>query len=88
MADSLMQAWETLVETPIEAVGLGGKPQRFAAFTVATAALLNLYKPRGMFDSNGNARPWSVTSAEDEDGTPVPWPLASLLIGTASVLFI
>lgn len=80
-----MEQLDALVYAPLEkafsAVGLTDPLPRAVAVAGITAGVLFYMKPELMF-TNGESRKWNVTDPEAVPlSTPMPWWLASALVG-------
>jgi hypothetical protein len=85
---SIAEIWNKGVEQPLDKIGLlNNSLLRFGVFTAASAGLLWVFKPRGLFDEKGTPYQ-SVLTTPQQDGFHMDWMLTSVVIGAASVLFI
>jgi hypothetical protein len=83
-----MDIFGTIVETPLENLGLLNSPlKRFLVVGLFTRTILGITKPRGLFDEDGNAYPAQVLSSE-ENAVPLSADLLSGFIALASVVFV
>lgn len=77
-----------ILERPMAALGLMESiPKRFIAVTAAVAVYTLLKKPKYLFNKDGEARPWMLTS-DGDDSTPVTWWQTALLAGGMAVTFV
>jgi len=85
MATYLKPAIDTLVYAPANTLGLDSPLKRFAVITITDSALY-LSQPECLFNSDGTARSWKVTSADDRGAVWFPWylvgPLAFVAVET------
>jgi hypothetical protein len=91
IGNPVLTLYEKVIEPVTDTLGIGyydNPLRRFVVVTTAAALGLWLTKPSGLFDKDGNARPWTVTAANSNVATPVPWYVVAGLAGTFSVLFI
>lgn len=81
--------WLHLLENPLNAVGLMNSAElRFGVFTLGSYSLMRIFKPEGLYKSDGEARKFKLTNPLDEDSVIVTDIAASALIGLLSVLII
>ena len=77
-----------VIERPLAALGLMDSiPKRFIVVTAAVAVYTLIKKPAYLFDKEGDARPFMLTS-DSADATPVTWWQTSLLAGALAVTFV
>lgn len=75
------------LEYSLELLGLGSPFGRFVAgFTLVNGILL-WTKPRFAFDSDGNARHWSVTT-NHPSSTNTPWWIPGTVAGVVLATFV
>ena len=90
VGNPVLTLYDKVIEPVTDTLGIGyyNSPfRRFAVVTTATALALWVAKPIGLFDKDGHARPWTV-STNSYMATPMPWYIVAGLAGTLSVLFI
>lgn len=86
--DALGNAWETVIEKPLDAVGLLERPLlRSAVFATGTTIALFYSKPEAQF-INGKPRSWSLLNPEDPNSTPFPWFVVTGTIAFLTGLFV
>lgn len=61
-----------LIELPFYYLGLNTMLKRFCAGTFGVGAALFFFKPSGLFYEDGEPKPWSLTSS-DEESVLIPW---------------
>jgi hypothetical protein len=90
IGNPILTLYDYVIDPVTDKLGIGtyNSPyRRFGVVTGVTALGLWFFKPPGVFDKEGNARPWTLTS-ETSGSTPLPWYVLSLTAGALSVLFI
>ena len=76
-----------LFEKPIILFGLESWSKRFIVISLVSYLALRLFQPKGLFKSNGDARP-SYLFVKDISAVPLNVYMISAIIGLVSVLFI
>lgn len=90
IAQAADQFYATIIEPPLDKLGIGGRAsalRRFVFITLASGIGVWVYKPDYLFNEKGQPRPLSITG-NNMDGVLLPWYLFAPLTGLLSVLFI
>lgn len=69
-------------------LGLNTPVSRFLAMFTLTEGAIMLFRPPIFYNEEGNAKPWSLFSSEEEDTTLIPFWLPGFIVGGACALFI
>lgn len=89
VASKISSFWTNWVEYPLFAAGLYTNPlKRFVVVGGLTALAIYALKPKGLFDEDGNRRPWKLSSPSDKNAVPLPAEAIPLIVGATSLLVV